>query len=195
MFHCVSTCLYVQDPAMHCSSFRARLPGIHLRLSATIAMALPQDSRYESPNHPTLMPAAPASCCLSNSGGLVFKACLGSCLELCFRCNWLYVLCWLNTAYDIQDPGYYCSAVTHAVCPPVAGNLQVEGERSSHNDAGPPPVWLIGNLLDVLRLSFPKAAQHWRKQYGPVFKVSLKCSPIIDMDLARRAEGRFATGH
>ena len=34
-------------------------------------------------------------------------------------------------------------------------------------------MWLIGNLLDVLRLSFPKAAQHWRKQYGPVFKVML----------------------
>ena len=38
-------------------------------------------------------------------------------------------------------------------------------------DAGPPPVWLLGNLLDVLRMSFPKAAQHWRKKYGPVFKV------------------------
>ena len=37
-------------------------------------------------------------------------------------------------------------------------------------------MWLIGNLLDVLRMSFPKAAQHWRKQYGPVFKVTLGCS-------------------
>ncbi len=38
--------------------------------------------------------------------------------------------------------------------------------------AGPPPIWLVGNLLDVLRMSFPKAAQHWRKRYGPVFKVT-----------------------
>ncbi len=37
-------------------------------------------------------------------------------------------------------------------------------------------MWLIGNLLDVLRMSFPRAAQHWRKQYGPVFKVTLECS-------------------
>ena len=38
-------------------------------------------------------------------------------------------------------------------------------------------MWLIGNLLDVLRMSFPKAAQSWRKQYGPVFKVTLRCCP------------------
>jgi len=52
-----------------------------------------------------------------------------------------------------------------------------DDEHRTLGNAGPPPVWLIGNLLDVLRMSFPKAAQSWRKQYGPVFKVMLRCCP------------------
>ena len=48
-------------------------------------------------------------------------------------------------------------------------------------------MWLIGNLLDVLRLSFPKAAQHWRKQYGPVFKVMVRSEPSHIMGSPRHA--------
>jgi Cytochrome P450 len=36
---------------------------------------------------------------------------------------------------------------------------------------GPRPVWLLGNLPDIVRLGKHEAFRQWAKQYGPMFKV------------------------
>lgn len=36
---------------------------------------------------------------------------------------------------------------------------------------GPPPTFLVGNLLTLIRNGFPEAIQAWAAQYGPVFKI------------------------
>lgn len=35
---------------------------------------------------------------------------------------------------------------------------------------GPPPLWLIGNLLGLVKKERPQALEEWAKTYGPIFK-------------------------
>ena len=36
---------------------------------------------------------------------------------------------------------------------------------------GPPPTWMVGNLLPIMKLGFPQAMQKWAAEYGGVFKI------------------------
>ena len=119
---------------------------------------------------PPLLPSAPAPACVSSLDmrSACVEHCRGLCIELPMQREGASVWSWLAPAPE--SPGR---------------------ERGCCGTAGPPPMWLIGNLLDVLRMSFPKAAQHWRKQYGPVFKVTPMCSPAA----GTRAQPFFRARH
>jgi hypothetical protein len=69
-----------------------------------------------------------------------------------------------------QIPGLPCSV---RVDLPAAPQLLT---RSIMYTAGPPPAWLFGNLLTLLRVDWPDAVQSWAAVYGPVFKVLLQAS-------------------
>jgi hypothetical protein len=44
---------------------------------------------------------------------------------------------------------------------------------------GPPPLWLLGNLVTIARLGQEKAYVAWGKQYGPVFLVWMGAIPTV----------------